>query len=191
MGKAVRAAACAALLVGIFALAPRPGPAAAEGWGTWSGNYFIYSIGIPPGWKQSEGGGKATHETFESPDHRGQIMVGLTPTEGSLEDELEKWVRSAVTVGDRRRFSIHGVPCISALSIDDHGAWKNGLFCQITFPFDDGDRAITYYMASFTGKSDFDRQSKIFWEMVDTLLWDDRVGPVDDDGAYDDGQKSP
>jgi hypothetical protein len=184
MGNFVRAVAYAAVLLGAVALTVPSGSAHASGQ-RWSGPYLIYGIDIPDGWTKLES--KGSKVAFESADHRGQIFIGVSPATGSLKQELEKMVRDDVSVEDRRFLSIRGVPCYAARSVSQRGVWANELVCEFTFPFDDGTRQITYYMGSVSGRTDYTAHTEIFWDMVDTLIWNASVS-LPDDGEDEEDQ---
>ena len=163
-------------------------PAAAQT--IYTGQLSIYSVAIPRGWSEADGGDNVD-AAFVPPAGKayGSIFVGVMYARRSLEEEIDYVVGSDPERG-RRHLSIQGMPCMYAASTGSRGERNNHLACQFTVPFSDGARKVTFFMGSASRPQEYAAQTGIFWDMADTLNWRDDVTKGDaqddqDDGGYD------
>ncbi len=165
-------------------------PASAQGV-RYSGQLSIYGVDIPPGWTQVDGGA-SVDAAFAPPGGiaYGSIWVGLTYSKGSLDAEADDLAENS-SVGQRRRLSVDGMPCIFFASTGPRGERDNQLLCQFNVPFSEGTKQVTFFMGSSSRPQEYAAQTDIFWQTVNTLAWrGDVVAAKDaqddqDDGDYD------
>jgi len=165
---------------------PPAAPAAQSTGGAYTGQMGIYTIDIPWGWSEVDGGGSAD-AAFAPPGGKayGSIFVGVEYTRRSLEAETE-YVAGANSIEGRRRLSIGGMPCITFASTGSRGERDNDLACQVVVPFQDGTRRITFFMGSASRPWEYAEQTNLFWQMVNSLTWGNDV--IADSDARDDSE---
>jgi|GEM_PF-2802036 hypothetical protein len=197
----MRALKGAVLLAGILAACPCQDPAAAQSAGAiYTGQLDIYSLAIPSGWTEVDGGGNVD-AAFAPPGGTayGSIFVGVMYAKRSLEEEADNMAGNEATQG-RRHLSVGGMPCIYFAATGSRGERNNNLACQFMAPLGGGAELVTFFMGSASRPQDFAWQSDVFWQVVDSISWANGTvagsDPQDtgdnvDDGEVEDIQDAP